>query len=58
MSKMSVKMWMDLLKWLPLDENYYHPTMEGLASLFRVSWGGSRSIRNMLKLYSMIIVCV
>jgi hypothetical protein len=41
-----------------LDENYYHPTMEGLASLFRVSWGGSRSIRNMLKLYSMIIVCV
>ena len=30
---------MDLLKQSFLDEKYRHLAMEGLASLFRVSWG-------------------
>ena len=30
---------MDLLKLLPLNEKYGHLAMEGLAGLFRVSWG-------------------
>ena len=40
---------MDLLKPSPLNEKYYHPAMEELAGLFRVSWGGSRIMRNILK---------
>ena len=36
---MYVDMWMELLKWLPLNEKFCHPAMEGLAGLFRVSWG-------------------
>ena len=35
-------MWMDLLKQSPLDEKYHHLPMEGLADLFRVSWGGTQ----------------
>ena len=46
---MYVGMWMDLLKWSPLDEKYRYPAMEGLAGLIRVSWG-SRTIRNMLNI--------
>ena len=34
---MYVDMWMDLLKQSPLDEKVHHPTMKGLAGLFRVS---------------------
>jgi hypothetical protein len=36
---MYVDMWMDLLKQSPLDEKSRHPAMEGLAGLFRISWG-------------------
>ena len=40
---------MDLFKRSSLEERYRPPAMEGLASLFIISWGGSRTIRNMLK---------
>ena len=54
---MYVDMWMDLLKWSPLEEKYRHPTMEGLASLFRVSWG-FKNHTQYAKVYSMMVVRV
>ena len=54
--KMYVDMWMELLKWLSLDEKYHHPAMEGLAGLFRVSWLFKHHMQY-AKVYSMIVVC-
>ena len=39
---------MDLLKRSPLNEKYHHPAMKELARLFRVYWGGSRTICKVL----------
>ena len=36
---MYVDMWKDLLILSPLNEKYRNLAMEGLADLFRVSWG-------------------
>jgi hypothetical protein len=50
-------MWMDLLERSPLDEEYHYPAMEGLAGLFRVSWGFKNHM-HYAKVSSMIVVCV
>ena len=57
---MYVDMWMDLLKRMPLDENYHHPAMEGLAGLFRVflGEGGFKNHMQYAKVYSMLVVCM
>ena len=39
---------MDLLKRLPLDEKFHHPTMERLVGLFRVSKGGVSCMHSVL----------
>ena len=48
---------MDVLKRLPLDEKYRHPTMKRLARLFKVS-RGFKNHTQYAKVYSMMVVCV